>query len=213
MDDDLLLLGPEGDKLDAFAVLHGIVASLALGLARRHAATNTSRRVVCQTRSLIALATALASAFYQDHEADFEVLASLMSRADRLARRGVPNDELIAMPADWPLQGLPTNPAALALVAVIRLRHGLQDSLIATASTRRAMQLRIVRDLEGDVLFMARDLDRQTISVAAVLRRLHARFAAAEPAIRADLLELLGGADAILDAVMATIGTNARPAV
>jgi hypothetical protein len=212
MDDDLRLLGSEGDKLDAFAALHGIVASLALALARRRAASNTSRRVVRQARSLIALATALARAFHQGHEADFEELASLTSRADALGRRGVPHDQLIAMPGDWPLRGLPINPAALALVAVMRLRHGLQDSLIAAASPRRAMQLRIVRDLELDVLFMARDLDRHAISPAAALCGLHARFAAAEPAIGPDLLELLGGAEAIIAAAMATIGTDARPA-
>ena len=59
---------------------------------------------------------------------------------------------------------------------------------------------------------MARDLDRHAISPAAVLRRLHARFAAAESAIGTDLLELFGGAEAIIAAAMATIGTNARPA-
>jgi hypothetical protein len=94
----------------------------------------------------------------------------------------------------------------------MRLRQALQDSLIAAPSPRRMAQLRIVRDLEAAMLALARALDRHTISTTAALHQARVRFAAAEPAIGADIAELLGGGAEAAEAIIATIGTGARPA-
>lgn len=207
---DLLLLGPEGDRLDFFATTHGIAASLALSLSHRRLRGDSGRGAARQQRALAALATALARAFGQGDAADIGAIVTLMARAQWLECRGVPHDELIALPRDWPLCGLPANPAALALAAVIRLRIGLENALIAGGiperGLKRAAQLRTVRDLEAGVLATARDLERNAIMPATAIRRLHPRFAAAECVIGSDLLELLGGAEAIDGAIMATIG-------
>jgi cytochrome P450 len=100
----ILLLGPEGNRLDAFAALHGIVASLALALARRRAAGNLNRRVARQARRLNTLATGLARAFRQGDEADINALSAMMVRAAACGRCGLPHDQLIAMLAAWPLR-------------------------------------------------------------------------------------------------------------
>ena len=193
-DDLLLLLGPEGDRLDAYAVLHGVAASLALPLARRLREGTRNRRIARQARAMIALATALARAFLHDGDGvDVDALVALMARAGRCGSNGVAYDQLITLSTAWPLRGLAINPPALALAAIMRLREALQSDLVVSGSPRRAAQLRVIRDLEADVLVIARDLKGGAISMAEALRRVRARFAAAAPAIGTDLVELLGG--------------------
>lgn len=213
-DDDLLiLLGSEGDRLDALAAMHGVTASLALAIARRRANGNLNRRVGRQARALRALASALARGFLKPDQADIEAIAELMRRAAAAEHHALPHDRLVSLPQGWQLRGLPINPAALALLAVMRLGEGLQRRLLATGSPRRAMQLRVIRDLERDVLAVARDLKARAITTAAALRRLQVKFATAEPLIGADLAELLGGDDAIAAAIAALRGSgDVRPA-
>jgi hypothetical protein len=211
-DDLLLLLGPEGDRLDAYAAIHGGAASLALAVQRWTRARGASRRIARQARGLNAVATAFASAFRLGDAADIDELAALMARVAPLERRGIPHDQLITMPRAWPLRGLPLAPAALALLAVMRLREGLQNATLAAGDARRATQLRIICDLEAAVLRLALAQKRHAVTAATALRKVRRLFAIAEPAIGADLVEFLGGAEAIAAAVMATIGCDFRPA-
>ena len=202
MGDDYWLLGPEGDRLDALAAAHGVVASLALALRARQPEPRRDRRkaVERQQRALIALAGALARAFRRQGEPGFPVdaeaaaLAVLMARADAFEARGVAHDTLVRMPADWPFKRLAGNPAQLALVAAMRLRQALQNRLIHGRDPRRQVQLGAVRDLERELLALARRLDKHEIAGAAALRVVIDRFAVAAGTIgRADIAELLGG--------------------
>lgn len=208
-----MLLGPEGDRLDALAAMHGVVAGLALALAKRLATCGT-RRMRRQARAFVALATALARGFYRRDEPDFEAeiapaLVELMRWAGAQEREGVRHESLVKIPAGWPLRGLAINPAALALAAVMRLRHALQENLINAGEPdpRRAAQLRVIRNIEAEVVVIAQDIERHAITAMEALRRVRKSLAAAEGALEpADIAALLGdeaagGADAGLGAV------------
>jgi len=202
MSDDLVLLGPEGDCMDALAVLHGVTASMALALRGRLAAGG-SRKLAHQARALTAVANGFARHFRHDDEPGFETeiapaLIELMRHADRRERQGVRHDRLVKLAANWPFRRLEINPPALALVAIMRLRQALQDELLRGDDDIRrvahAAQLAIVRGFEADLLRLARDLGEHKITAPAALLRVRDRFKTAALAIRPnDVTDLLLG--------------------
>jgi hypothetical protein len=202
MGDGLVLLGPEGDCMDAVAALHGVVAGMAFEL-RRRLADGGNRRLGRQARALTALATALAGAFGHDEEPHFEseiapALIELMRRADLCERRGVRHERLVKLPVEWPFRRLGINSATLLLAAVMRLRQALQSEVFDASEAaspdqaRRMAQLAVVRGVESDLLRLARDLAADKTTGLAALRRVRQRFKAAAAAIGpADVTALL----------------------
>jgi hypothetical protein len=171
--------------------MHGVVASMALAMAKRIIGIGGGRQVIRQGRALGRLPTALADAF-DCGAANFDVgiitaLVDLMAAADRAEKRGLRHDSLVGMPAKWAFKRLSIDPPRLALCGAMRLRTVLEERLIAgEAEGRRAVQLRVVKNL-------AHRLDRDEIAAADALRSVVAAFAVAATAIDgADIGELLG---------------------
>lgn len=181
-----------GMRTDALAALHGIASALAMQ-ARAKVGAGRGRRVARQARALELLAAALADA-YRDRgdEPDFDRVVKAMSRADAAEPAGIDHDDLIELPADFPLPRLALNPPQMALAAILPLRHGLLRELLVHDDPRRALQLGVVRDLEADLVKMAGALDRGDITQLAALEWLIPRFAESAGVIQpADLHRLL----------------------
>ncbi len=191
------MLGPEADRVDALAAMHGVVASAALAIGKRIISHGGSRHVMRQGRALGRLAVELANAFERrGANLDDDTVArivSLLSAAAQAERRGVRYDQLVVIPPGWPAPGLAITPRALALCAAMRLRQALERHALACADPRRVAQLQAIKGLESQILGLHRDLAADKITTGNALRSVIERFAAVEPVIGADLAELLGG--------------------
>jgi hypothetical protein len=214
-DDPAFDLDDDGTRMDALAALHGIATTL-LRAVRSRIAAGRGRRVVRQEKAIENLAVALASA-YRGREAgpDLDWVVEAMAKADRTERNGIDHDALIDLPTDWPFPRFALNPAQMALAAILRLRHGLLRELVVRDDPRRAVQLRLVRDFEADLIKMAEAIDAETTTPIAALEWLIPRFAAGAEMIQpADLYRLLGakpGTDDLAAAVTAVTVLTGRP--
>lgn len=178
------------------AAMHGVAGSLALAVGRHLIAHRAGKQVRRQGRVLGRLAAALADAFVIGgvDEADAADLLRLMERAERAELRGLKHHRLIVMPEGWPFERLAINPAQLALIAAMRLRQALEKQLARAPEARRLAQLRVVKDLEAEIVRLAHRLDQSEIAGAEALRVVTQRFAVAAAAVTpADIRELLAG--------------------
>jgi hypothetical protein len=207
-------LDDDATKMDALAALHGVATTL-LRAVRDRIAAGRGRRVVRQERALEMLAVALVSA-YRDRAAglgpDLAWVVEKMAAADRTERNGIDHAKLIDLPTDWPFPRLALNPAQMALAAVLRLRHGLIRELLIRDDPKRALQLRLVRDLEADLIKMAEAIDVVTITPIGVLEWLIARFAGCAARFSSqDLHRLLESSTDDLAAAAVTVLLTGRP--
>ena len=198
MADELVILGQEGDRVDAIAAMYGIAASLALALVERIAAYGSNRPIDRQRRTLTALSNALAVAIGPPGGSGFiphaaPLLLELMRRADRAEHGAIPYHKLLRLPVGWPLRRLAVNPPSLGLFATMRLRAGLERQLLKGEDPRRAAQLLVVRDLARDLADLAAAFAWDEAAPHYAFEQTRRLFANTAQAIGdAELFEILG---------------------
>jgi hypothetical protein len=204
MTEPYLIPDPDCDRCDPLAVAHGLVASLALGLDARCTGRTPSRGEQRQRRALGELASAMALVFPHRRDADFMEqavprLASMMRRADRRERYGVPHLQLLPLTEPLPSGRLRIDMPHLCLAGAMRLKGALEKIVARHPSPRRVSQLKIVVQLEDHLRRLALDLAEHRETGAAVVVKTDEVFWAAEDAIDGDLPDIFAEAERIGD--------------
>jgi hypothetical protein len=201
MSNELVILGREGDQIDAVAAIYGITTSLALALIERITTQGTCRPLERQRRALTALANALAVATCRQNEPGFLAdaqpgIIKLMLRADRAERDAVPHHKLLRLPAEWPVRRLAINAPTLGLFAAMRLRAALERQLLDGEDARRAAQFLVARDLERRLIELAQAFTQGKTVPEEAFEHTRNLFTHASKAIKdEELFEILGETD------------------